>query len=113
MLILSVLHDDVVCLIPDVRAVAVGSVGGEVGILVGIHALGRDALVRIGLVEGVYECLDVSELDGGVVLEDLDDRTLFQLTGELGHDSVARRAARTLLLLTPAGRKGEHQRQRQ
>ena len=108
MLVLGVLHDDVVGLIPDVRAVAVGAVGGEVGVLVGVHPLGRDALVGVGGVEGVYELLHVAELDGGVVFEHLDHRALLELAVEAGHDLVVGRAA-LLLAGLAAGGEGEYE----
>ena len=85
MLVICIFHNDVVCLIPYIGTVAVRAVGCEVGILVDIHALCGNALILIGFIESLDELVNISDLNSGIVFKNLDDCTLFKLTGETGH----------------------------
>ena len=76
----GVLHDDVVCLIQHVRAVAVRAIVGKIQILVHVGVYRHDAVVRIGLVKGVDQLGEVPLCDNGVVFQHPDGDVLLQLS---------------------------------
>ena len=88
MLFGGVFHENVVGLIPYVRAVAVRAVGRQIAVLVDVHDLGGNALIAVGLVERIDELLHVAQLDGRVVFQHVDHGALFQLSVKAGGNGL-------------------------
>ena len=112
MLIVGVLHENVVGLIPHVGAVAIGAVGGKVGILVNVHTLSRDSLVLICFVESIDQLIHIAQLHGGVVFQNLNNSAFLQLSIEAGHDLLIQIGGLHIVfgsaVITAAGEQCQH-----
>ena len=86
MLVVSILHQNVVGLIPYIGTVAVRAVGSKVGILVDVHSFGGDSLVLVGFVKGFNQLIYVAQFHSGIIFQNLDNGTFLQFACKAGHD---------------------------
>ena len=82
----GVFHDDVVGLVKDVGTITVGTVLGQIAILVDVRVDGLDSVFGVLFVESIEQFVEIAEFLGRIVFKDLDLDVTLEFAVKDGED---------------------------